>query len=50
MYERLSGWNEPLDGDLPAAAQAYVEFIERELEVNVSLVGTGAARERVVAR
>jgi adenylosuccinate synthase len=49
VYEVLRGWEEPLDGDLPSSARAYVEFIERELEVEISLVGTGAARERVVA-
>src|ERR671933_620506 len=50
VYETLPGWEEPLDGPLPDAAKAYVEFVERELEVEISLVGTGAARERVLAR
>ena len=49
VYETLPGWEEPLDHDLPAAARAYVERVERELGVSVSLVGTGAERERVVA-
>ena len=50
VYEMLQGWETPLDGDLPDAARAYVEFIERALEVEVSLVGTGAEREQVVSR
>ena len=50
VYEVLPGWEEPLDGELPAAARGYVEFVERELEVDISLVGTGAERERVLAR
>jgi adenylosuccinate synthase len=50
VYETLEGWQQPLDGDLPDAAQAYVEFVERRLEVPVRLVGTGAERERVLAR
>jgi adenylosuccinate synthase len=50
VYEVLAGWEEPLDGDLPASAREYVEFVERELEVEISLVGTGAERERVLAR
>ena len=50
VYETLRGWHEPLDGDLPHAARAYVEFVERELDVDVSLVGTGAERASVVAR
>jgi adenylosuccinate synthase len=55
VYEVLPGWDEPLDrvetlADLPAAASRYVEFVERELGVEVALVGTGQARERVLAR
>jgi adenylosuccinate synthase len=55
VFERVPGWAEPLDGcatlgDLPGAARDYVELIERELEVTVRLVGTGAAREQVLAR
>ena len=48
--ETLPGWDEPLDGcasveDLPDAARAYVDFVERELEVEGNLIGTGAERE-----
>src|SRR5437588_8498477 len=55
VYETLTGWQEPLDSatcpaDLPAAARRYVEFIEEQLEVEVSLIGTGAARESVLAQ
>jgi adenylosuccinate synthase len=55
VYETLPGWSEPIEtvedfDDLPGAARAYVEFVERELEVDVVLVGTGAERERVLAR
>ena len=35
---------------LPAAAREYVAFVEREVGVEVSLVGTGAARESVLAQ
>src|SRR3989440_872531 len=49
VYEHLAGWRQPLDGDLPEAARAYVARVERELEVEISLVGTGADRKRVVA-
>jgi adenylosuccinate synthase len=53
VWETLDGWEEPLDDatsrdDLPPAARRYVEFVERELEVPVELVGVGAARERVL--
>jgi adenylosuccinate synthase len=49
VFESLPGWERELGDELPAAAQGYVEFVERSLGVPVSLVGTGAARERVLA-
>jgi adenylosuccinate synthase len=53
VYETLPGWSCPLDdaGDLtglPDAARRYVELVEREVGVEVSLVGTGRERERVL--
>jgi adenylosuccinate synthase len=55
VYETRPGWSKPIDAvedfaDLPDAARAYVEFVERQLEVGVVLIGTGAERERVLAR
>jgi adenylosuccinate synthase len=55
VYEVLPGWEEPLDGmddvsRLPDAARRYVAFVEQALEVEVSLIGTGAAREHVLAQ
>ena len=54
VYETLAGWEEPLDTcdsleSLPAAARGYVEFVEESLDVEVSLIGTGAERERVLS-
>jgi adenylosuccinate synthase len=54
VYETLPGWQVPLDEivaleDLPAAARAYVEFVEHELDVEICLIGTGADRERVLS-
>ncbi|HET7573375.1 MAG TPA: adenylosuccinate synthase [Gaiellaceae bacterium] len=54
VFETLPGWQEPLDGcssmaSLPEAARRYVEFVERELDVEVTLVGTGADRERILS-
>jgi adenylosuccinate synthase len=49
VWVTLPGWEEELEGDgLPAAAARYVEFVEEALDVPVTLVGTGAARERVL--
>jgi adenylosuccinate synthase len=50
IYETLPGWEAPLDGELPDAAQAYVDFVERSLDLEIALVGIGAERERVLAR
>jgi adenylosuccinate synthase len=50
VYETLPGWQAPLDGDLPHAAQSYVDFVERSLDLEIALVGTGAERERVLER
>ncbi|MGB2874405.1 MAG: adenylosuccinate synthase [Gaiellaceae bacterium] len=55
VYEALPGWQEPLDevtevAKLPPTARAYVELIEERLEVEVSLIGTGRERERVLAQ
>ena len=53
VWEVLPGWECTLDdatnrSELPDAAKAYVEFVERELEVPVELVGVGAARTSVL--
>ena len=48
VYEVLPGWQEPLDGTLPPAAQRYVEFVEERLELDVEMVGTGADRTQIV--
>ena len=55
VMRTVAGWHEPLDrcaelADLPPAARAYVELVETELDVPVDLVGTGAAREQVLAK
>src|SRR6185437_5317171 len=55
VYEVLPGWSESLDNcataeALPEAARRYVELVERELDVEVTLVGTGADRASVLTR
>ena len=47
--ERAARRRRRLD-DLPPAARDYVEFVERELDVEVSLIGTGADRASVLSR
>jgi adenylosuccinate synthase len=53
VYETLPGWNERLDSvehleELPDAARRYVEYVERAIDVEVTMIGTGADRERVL--
>jgi adenylosuccinate synthase len=53
IYETLPGWRERLDGiteldDLPPNARRYAELVAREIEVDVSLIGTGAERESIL--
>jgi adenylosuccinate synthase len=55
VYEVLEGWEAPLEGmddvaRLPDAARRYVGFIEEQLGVEVSLIGTGKSREHVLAQ
>jgi len=49
VFEVLEGWESPIDDELPDAALAYVGFVSDALGVPVTLVGTGAAREHVLA-
>lgn len=55
VYEELAGWSEPLStitetGQLPAAAEAYLAFLEEQVGVPVTLVGVGPGREQFVQR
>jgi adenylosuccinate synthase len=50
IFERLPGWGGEIAANgLPEAARKYVAFVEQALGVPVRLVGTGAARESVLA-
>jgi adenylosuccinate synthase len=48
VFETLAGWEGEIGDGLPPAARDYVAFVERALGVPVTLVGTGAERERVL--
>ncbi len=55
VYEVVDGWRSELGDvgaadDLPDAARRYVDFVERELEVPVTWIGTGREREQALAR
>jgi len=53
IYEYLQGWTEDLSGartleDLPAAARAYVEFLEERSGARISAIGVGPERDQTV--
>ena len=52
VYEELPGWKTDLSevterSQLPAAAEAYLQFIEEQAGVPVGMVGVGPARRQV---
>lgn len=55
VYEVLPGWKEEIRGitkyeDLPENCRKYIEFIEKELEVPVTMVSNGPGREEIIYR
>ena len=49
VFETLPGWEAAIEDELPSPARSYVSFVEDALGAPVTLVGTGAARDRVLA-
>jgi adenylosuccinate synthase len=55
VYTDMQGWNEDLTGirseeALPPALQQYIQFLEEELEVPVTVVSVGPDREQTILR
>ncbi len=55
VYEKLPGWKCDIRGirryeDLPENCRRYVEFIEKELEVPVTMVSNGPGRNDIILR
>lgn len=55
VYTNLKGWKTDIRGikdynELPAEAKAYVEFIEKELGVKISMVSNGPKRDEILYR
>ncbi len=55
VYRELPGWKEDLTGmtdaaDLPAELQGYIDFLEAELEVPISIVSVGPDRTQTIHR
>ena len=55
VWKVLPGWNEDICGikeydKLPENCRKYIEFIEKELEVRVSMVSNGPGRDEIIHR
>ena len=55
VYETLEGWHEDLTGiksasDLPAALNHYIEYLEKHLEVPITVVSVGPDRTQTLFR
>lgn len=55
VYRELEGWKQSICGcrtwdDLPAATQAYVQYIEQFTGVPVKWIGVGKGREQTIVR
>lgn len=55
VYEVLPGWKSEIRGiksyaELPENCRKYIEFIEKEIEVPVTLVSNGPGREEIIRR
>ncbi|MBQ1192619.1 MAG: adenylosuccinate synthase [Lachnospiraceae bacterium] len=55
VYEYLPGWKTEIRGikkyeDLPENCRKYIEFIEKELEVKISMVSNGPGRHDIIYR
>lgn len=55
IYEHLPSWKEDISAvrsfqDLPAQAQNFIKFLEKNLEIPVTMIGVGPYREQVILR
>ena len=55
VFTTLPGWKSDVRGitryeDLPAAAKAYVDFLEQEIQVPIKIVSTGPKRHEIALR
>ena len=55
VYREMEGWKQSLQGignmhDLPAALQKYIQFIEKECKVGITVVSTGPDRSQTIIK
>lgn len=53
MYKTMKGWNSPTKGitkfaDLPKEAKLYIQELEKETGVKISLISTGQKRKEII--
>lgn len=55
VYEYLPSWQEDISGvrqfeDLPRNARRYIEFVEEQVGVPITMIGVGQRRDQVIVR
>ena len=55
VFETMPGWSEEITGartwdDLPRAARNYVDFLETQIGVPISIVSVGPDRTQTISR
>jgi adenylosuccinate synthase len=55
VYENLPGWKMDIRGinnynDLPENCRKYIEFIEKELEVPITMISNGPGRNDIIRK
>ena len=55
VYTELKGWNEDLTGlteasKMPKALNDYIAFLEKELEIPITIVSVGPDRTQTIIR
>lgn len=55
VYEYLPGWKQEIKGikkyeDLPENCRKYIEFIEKEIEVPISMISNGPGRNDIIRK
>ncbi len=55
IYTEFSGWNEDLtnmteDAQMPKALNDYIDFLEKELEIPITIVSVGPDRKQTIVR
>lgn len=53
VYKELDGWNKSTAGikrlkDLPKQARAYIDYIEKKLNLKIDIISTGQRRDEVI--